>query len=278
MLKAKWTLCCICILCILVGCGRNIPTIEPGLLQSKQSVLLLTPANLPEPVHTLLGQMLTRWRDQQHIAYEWMPSLSALQEEQVAKMKAGSYDVIIVVGSELTKSVAAAAAAMTDKKWILLEDQLASAVTPLEGNHISLRHIPTGLVYQEWDEWVRQQLVTGRMIEWVTTAAHPIPSDWAPSEEAERITLTDATGWFAQLQFQVRSHGPSWIVAYAPLEPAVLQRLKALQVPVINMASTGVELLWESIMADVEQQVVNKAFQPGARAYQPTEMKVLKSS
>lgn len=280
MYRVKWTLLCLCFLSLmsLAACGRNIPVIDPALLESKSSILMITRPHLPDALYAQIGQTLNSWRDQHHIAYEWLPGTAALQEEQTAKVRAGAYDYIIVVGTEPVRNLLPLASSMPEKRWIFLDDAMGAAVPAITEKHISLRHVPEGLIQSEWDEWVRQQLVTGRMIEWVTTAAYPIPADWAPSEEAECITLADANGWFQQLQFQVKSHGPAWIVTYAPIDSASMQRLRTLQVPVMNLASTVVDLQWDAILKDIREQLVSHTLKPGSRVYQTNEMKVIKSS
>lgn len=265
------------ILGLLSGCGKNIPAIDPALLQAKSSILVVTGQEMPDDVKTALQTALVNWRDKKQTAFEWMDNTNALTEEQLSKIKTRSYDYILVAGHNLVQNTLPAAANIPERKWVMLDDQLARQSPVVSGSNIMVKLVPEDRFRKEWSEWVSLQLDNGRAIEWVTTSAYPIPSEWAPSEEAEYINLADAEGWYTQFQFQVNSHGPAWIAVFAPLEAAQLQRLKAAQVPVINMAATGIELQWGGILASIEDMMAKKAWTPGIQPYSDAEAKINKN-
>jgi hypothetical protein len=271
---AAWCLI-FCVSLLVSGCGKNIPEIDPVLLQSKNSVLVISKPGLSEPAALLIQKTLGSWRDVQHISYEWMKDVPALKEEQLSKIKATAYDYVIVIGNDLTRQAAESAAAITDKKWVLLDDAYSSP-TSINGSHILWKQTGEGFVEKQWQEWVKQQQVIGKRIEWVTNANNAIPSVWAPSEEAETISLSDAEGWYPQFQHQVRQHAPDWIVVYTPLEASFLQRMKALQVPVINMSATSINLQWETILAALLDSIQNKQWNAGVQTYATQELSVTK--
>lgn len=126
MYRVKWTLLCLCFLSLmsLAACGRNIPVIDPALLESKSSILMITRPHLPDALYAQIGQTLNSWRDQHHIAYEWLPGTGAAQEEQTAKVRAGAYDYIIVVGTEPVRNLLPLASSMPEKRWIFLDDAM----------------------------------------------------------------------------------------------------------------------------------------------------------
>jgi hypothetical protein len=270
--RAAWCL----IFCLWVsGCGKNMPEIDPVLLQSKTSVLVISKKGLSEPAAALIQKTLGSWRDVQHISYEWMKDLPVLEEEQLSKIKSTAYDYVIVVGNDLTRQAAENAGGITDKKWVLLDDALSSP-TSINSPHILWKQTGEGFTEKQWQEWVKQQQVMGKRIEWVTNSNTAIPSVWAPSEEAETISLSDAEGWYPQFQHQVRQHGPDWIVVYAPLEASFLQRMKALQVPVMNISATSINLQWETLLASLLDSIQNKQWNPGVLTYTMQELSVTK--
>lgn len=260
---------------MLAGCGKQIPEIDPALLKSKASILVMTGPELPDDVKNTLQSTLLELRDQKQTSFEWMQNASALTEEQLHQIKARPYDVILVVGHTLVHQLLPTAKQVPERKWVLLDDVIARQSVAQNDQHIILKLVTEEQFHAEWDEWVRQQLVSGRTIEWVTTSAYPIPSEWAPSEEAEMISLADAEGWFTQFQYQVRNSRPSWIAVFAPLEATQLQRLNSMQVPVMNMASTQIELLWPGILSSVREMMVQGRWNAGIQPYTNTEIKIV---
>ncbi|CAG7624116.1 hypothetical protein ACFQI7_03990 [Paenibacillus allorhizosphaerae] len=277
MRLAKTIIVCICIIVTLAACGKNIPAIDPQLLQSKSSVLFITGPAFPEASKNKLNGALVNWRDTNHIAFEWMSDTSELSEQQWNKIKSVSYDYIVVAGHSLIESILPTAQQITSRKWIMLDDQPVQEATEVQSDHIMLKQVPQARLHAEWDVWVRQQLVSGRTIEWVTQSTKPIPSDWAPSEEAEYITLTDAEGWYPQFQFQARQHGANWIVTYVTLDQSVMNRLKNLSIPIVNMAATGIEQQWDAILSGLFDMMQNKSWKPGSQPYADSEVKIVKN-
>ncbi|MGF9711519.1 hypothetical protein [Paenibacillus naphthalenovorans] len=257
------------------GCASQIPEIDPALLESKKSILVITGPEISDPVKNTLQSTLLEWREQKQTSFEWMQNASALTEEQLDHVRTRPYDMILVAGHELVRNVLPEAGKVPERNWLLLDDVIDRQAFAVSEQNISLKLVTEEQLQAEWDEWVRQQLVSGRNIEWVTTSAYPIPSEWAPSEEAEYISLADAEGWFSQLQYQVQANRPSWIAVYAPLEAAQLQRLNTLRVPVMNLASTRIELQWPGILTSVRDMLEQGRWQPGIQPYTNAEIKFI---
>lgn len=273
---ARWITATISMLLIISGCGKNIPEIDPVLIQNKLSVLVMTKPNLQDSTKTAIHNTLLTWRNTQHIAFEWIPDVATISDEQTNKMKSVTYDYIIVVGNELNRQLLPIASSLADKRWILLDDALSHDTAPSPSQNIKWKLTGPDFMENQWAEWVKQQQVIGKSMEWVTVSTNPIPSLWAPSEEAERISLSDAEGWYAPFQQQVKQHGPDWIIVYSPLDNTTLQRMKNLQVPVMNMASTSIEVKWETVFAGLLNQMQNKQWNAGVQGYDPQEIQVFK--
>ncbi|WP_281887540.1 hypothetical protein [Paenibacillus sp. YYML68] len=263
---------------LFTACGKSIPSIDPQLLDSKASVLVVTSSTLAPDAQQQLQTALQEWQSSRLTAYEWMQLSPAqgLTEEQQAELQQRAYDYVVVAGRELIVSLLPYAEQLTDSRWIMLDDRIMRESLPVQGSHIVVHTIVEARLHQEWDEWVRQQLVTDRAIEWVTTQAYPIPSEWAPAEEAEYMTLTDAPGWQQQLQYQLQAHRSSWIVVFAPLDAQQLQRLKAMQVPIANISATAVELQWPAVLESVSRLLAERSWQGGLKPYTEREFKLNK--
>ncbi|OXM84736.1 hypothetical protein CF651_19725 [Paenibacillus rigui] len=267
----------ISLMLLLSGCGKNIPAMDPALLQSKLSVLLISKPNLPENTRTTFAKTLLSWRDNEKISYEWIPDVSTLQEQHINKIKSTAYDYIIVVGSELTVQAQPYAAQIPDKKWVLLDDSISGTNTPvLQDKQTLWKQTGANFMQQQWDDWVRQEQNQGKIIEWVTTNNRAIPSTWAPSEEAEYISYSDADGWYAPFQTLVRQHGPNWIAIYSPVDATLLQRMKNLQVPIMNMSTTAIALNWDVVFAGLLDQMKKQQWTPGLQNYTTQEIQVKK--
>lgn len=278
MSKKRWTtgLMTLCILFVLGGCGKNIPAIDPALLESKISVLIISNENVSDSTKSTLHNAFISWRDSRHIAYDWMADTAVLTEAQITALKTRPYNYVIVIGNDLNRQILPIAASIPTKKWILLDDSVTVDHTPIADKHIVWKQTGQGFIEKQWEEWVKQQQVLGKTMEWVTVGAKPIPSLWAPSEEAETISLSDAEGWFPQFQNQVKKHGPNWIVIYSPLEASSLQRVKNLKVPVVDMTAISIELQWNAILTSLLPTIESNAWVNGNQEYTSQEIQIIK--
>jgi len=259
------------------ACGKQIPDIDPALLQRKASLLVITEPSLSSDARQRLNNALTEWRTTKQLAFEWLTDVKSLSEEQLEHIRTGSFDYIVVAGHELVQATLPQAEAVEGPKWLLLDDRILRQSLTVKGSHISLKAVQEDRLRQEWDEWVRQQIVSERPIEWVTISAYPVPSEWAPAEEAETIHLADAEGWASQFQFAVKAHRPSWIVAFAPLDAAQLQRLRAVQVPVVDINKTTLELQWNELLLSLQAMMNSGSWTPGPRPYEEREIRIQKN-
>ncbi|MEK8130162.1 hypothetical protein WMW72_19850 [Paenibacillus filicis] len=263
------------ILC--TACGKQIPKIDPALLQSKSSLLVVTDPTLSADARQRLQNALTEWRNTKQLAFEWIPDVTSLTAEQLDKIKTTAYDYVFVAGHSLVQSTLPQAEEITNRKWLMMDNQVLRQTLAVKGSHITLKAVQESRLRSEWEEWVRQQIVSDRAIEWVTTSAYPIPSEWAPAEEAETIHLADAEGWQQQFQFAVKAHRPAWIAAFAPLDAAQLQRLRSAQVPVVDMNKTIVDLQWNELLLSLQQTMSTGTWKPGLQPYEEREIRIQKN-
>lgn len=268
----KWTILTL-LVGLLAGCGSSIPAIEPALLQQKISLLVITGPGYPEQADESLTQTLLSWRSKHGITFERWKDVDALGEERQTAIRSKAYDYIVVVGSQLAGQVVQEANAAPDKRWVLLEDSLRGEGTALAlpGN-VSHRVVSSDLLETLWNDWVVEQQESGRVLEWVTTAEYPIPSSWAPSEEAEYVNLADVEGWFPALRSQVSRHRPSYLVVYAPLDAAALQQLQSLRVPMMNLSAASVQIRWDAVYGTLLSDMLNGGWKAGVKPYSESEL------
>ncbi|MCZ8519987.1 hypothetical protein [Paenibacillus caseinilyticus] len=248
-------------------------------MEKKASLLVVTGPSLAEADKTSLQNALVQWQNTKHLSYEWVQdadSTKVWSPDMIAKAGSRGYDYIVVTGHDLSRSALPAAQQTTARKWLLLDDGLTRDTVQVSGGHIQLKMVQDAEFRALWDPWVKEQTGSGRTIEWVTTSSYPVPSEWAPSEEAEYVSLADAEGWYTPFQQQVRRHGPAWIAVYAPVDEAMVQRMRNLQIPVMNLAGTKVQLQWNGILTLLQETIDGKPWTSGIQPYTESEAKIIK--
>ncbi|WP_248926305.1 hypothetical protein [Paenibacillus hamazuiensis] len=245
-------------------------------MDKKPAILMVTGANLSPEAQASVQKALPVWRQTQNISYEWISGAQNLQEI-TGKIQTVPYDYVITVGNGLSEQALPLSAQMPDKKWVLLDDDFPGSVVQSVYGHVTYKRADPALRQNVWDDWVKQQQNLGLPIEWITETSKPIPSAWAPSEEADHIVYTDGGNpWFNQLSLQTRQHGARWIVTYTPIEGASLQRLKSLNIPVVNMAQDKLELNWDVILSGILDNIVKNSDPSGIQYYSNSEASVTK--
>lgn len=258
---------------LLCSCGKNIPTLSQEELDQKHAALMITPAHFPDSAKAVVQKQLMSWRQTAGVSYEWVPDVEEIQDDLIQKIKNTSYDYIIVIGNGLDDQILPVAEQLNDKKWLLLNDDFSDRTPNVQGQHIAYRRTSSILFQSQWDDWVQQQQAQGKDIEWITTASKPIPSIWAPSEEADHIVYIDGGNpWFNQLVFQVREHRPQWLVTYTNLDETGMKRLKSLNIPVMNMAASKLQLNWDLILGQTLDTIVKNNWRSGLLLYSNEEV------
>jgi hypothetical protein len=269
------------LLSIITGCGnRGIPVIKQELMDKKLSVLMLSSAALSESAKQSVGTALQKWRSANYISYDWIKDLNAVDDSVITKLKTSTYDYIYVIGNELFPSAnGVIGQGLTMGKWTLLQSQLdvnGTASTVID--QASFLQIDTHQVENLKNKWIQDLLAQNVAVEWVTRSDHPIPSAWAPSEEADHIILIDNNEqWFQQLNFQTRQHLASWIIFYSPVTEAQLQKAKTIGIPVMDISrALSAELNWTQILDNRLAVMISHTWQKGGLNYNEKELTELK--
>ncbi|MDR6552750.1 hypothetical protein [Paenibacillus qinlingensis] len=280
MHKKRLILILILLSSFLASCGnRGIPAIKQELLDQKMSVLMLSSAGLTPPAKEAIGQALKSWRDANSIAYDWVQDLNALDENVVSKLKTKSYDYIYVVGNELFPSAnETMALGLSASKWTLLQSQpFAGGSAGAVNEQAAVLQLDPQQMETLKNNAIQNLIFQNTVIEWVTQPDRPIPSVWAPSEEADHIVFLNNTQWFQQLTLQVHQHHATWVVFYNPVEEAQLQRAKNLGVSVLDYTGAlTADLNWKQVLDNRLAMMKTHAWQKGVQTYNAQELKELK--
>ncbi|WP_141692580.1 hypothetical protein [Paenibacillus pectinilyticus] len=268
-------------ICLLAGCGnRGIPVINQDMLNQKISVLVLSSASVTASASDPISQALNTWRDANGIAYEWVKDLTVLDDNVVSKLKTKSYDYIYVVGNELFASAnETMKLGLSSSKWTFLQSQpFAEGSAVVLDNQASLLQVDTQQMETMKNKWIQDLLFQNVAVEWVTQSTRPIPSAWAPSEEADHIVLLDNNPqWYQQLVFQINQHRASWVIFYSPADPAQIQKAKSIGVSVMDFSGAlSADLNWTQILDNRLAIMKAHSWQSGTQNYNLQELKELK--
>lgn len=259
------------------GCGRTLPDIDAGTLASKKSVLVLAAPSLTDEEEQEIRSAAALVARENKLALEWVPDAGELTPDLAAKFRNPSVDSIIAVGNELLPQAAEEAENQTGKRIVLLGsglDRSASAGGLPE--HLMVRSLDEGRKNAVWNDWVQLQKANGLNVLWITRTTSGIPSEWVPSEEADRILQRDiypGDSWFPQLSFQAQSLPAHMIALYTPLEEAELAKVKSLKLPIVDIgAGIGYRYRWDTVIRNAISSVLEQSWTGGEKPYTDQEV------
>ncbi|WP_442600883.1 hypothetical protein [Paenibacillus sp. KN14-4R] len=264
---------------VLTACaGRGLPSISAEMLANKKSVLFITSPSVGSSIKSTIQSVLPNWREAHQITYDWIQDVQEINDDVKNQVKDKAYDYIYVIGNDLLASTVKAASELPKSKWSLLQNQSNVDMSSIQDQaNLSVMSVDTSILKPQIESWVQAKITARTSIEWVTTASKPIPSAWAPSEEADHIVLLDNNPeWFKQLKFQLSNHHSEWIVLYSPADASVVQKLKTIGIPVMNVNASTADLNWDEIMKNSVQSIVDNSWKSGLKSYNANELKELK--
>lgn len=276
--RCLWTAACSVVL-FVSGCGRALPAIDAAALANKKALLVITSGSVTDEENTKIRNTAMEIAKAQSIALEFVPKTPSLTEELSARMKAGPFDGVIAVGNELVTGTVEAAQNTPAKHFVLLGNGLDRMELPanLPGN-LLVERLDDARKTAVWDDWVKRQKTAGMNVLWITRSSNPIPPSWAPSEESDRVLSLDVYSgdtWFPQLVYQTQALQAQWIALYTPLEPAQLNKLKNLRIPVLDMtAGLAVRYDWTTILKDSIGASLSKDWKGGSNGYTDQEVQL----
>jgi hypothetical protein len=264
---------------LFTACGFALPEAPTSIVELKKSVLVLTDPTMDVKTQDIIKKTLNQWKQTNLIAYEWIQHVNVVDNLLIQKINRTPYSYIIVLGNALQPTGLAAAAKVQDKRWIMLSNGLNPKLgTVPPPDNVSLYLIKPIDPAEQWASWVNQQFTLGASILWVTRTNEPIPTQWAPSEEADHILFIDQfldPAWFNQLSFQVRSIKPNWIVLYTALESATVQRISSLGIPIVDFRATSTFTWnWDAVLAEQLAVIHSNRFDKGIRYYNPQQVNI----
>jgi len=276
-MKARWVAVWFLMIFVLTACVHTLPAASPDLLQQKPSVLMVTASGLSSQAEDIVGTVLQTWNQQQMIAYDWLRKIQTMENDQVqADIKNKSYDYIFVVGNELLPQAAEISAKYPESRWVFMQDGPGSAEWAASANAMTWT-LDTALIKPVWDQWVREQTSQGVSLEWITRQDRPIPLEWAPSEEEDHILPVDLYGnqWYPQLIFQISRNKPKWLIVYANLDENQYKRIRGLNIPIVDMASSrAVSVRWDLVWPQQLAMIKKGAWEKGTHSYLREQMQI----
>lgn len=265
---------------LVSACGRTIPAIQPELLHSKKSVLLLTGASLSEPQSQEIANAALESARKQPFALETVTRTASITPELLTEIKTKPFDAVIAAGDELFSDLLTLSQEQTDKRFLLLQSGPVAAPVPAAiPANVSMKQIDGKAAFAQWDEWVKLQRASGMNLLWVTRTTSPVPSEWAPSEEADAVLQLDVypeDQWLTQLTYQARQIQAPWIVFYSEVDAKTANKIKTLRIPIMDMnGGTSVSYHWSSIMTQEIAGLLAENWKGGAgSSYTPEQVTV----
>lgn len=265
---------------LLASCNRTIPAASADLLKEKKSLLLITAASVAQEETERIGTTLRKTAASEQIAFEWVKQASAFGAALAEQTSAKPYDRVLVIGEELFAGAAEAAKTQRDKRFTLFQASRYAAALPSVSDlpNVKWKRLDERSLLSPWDDWVASQRALGLNLLWVNRTAEPVPSAWAPSEEAETIFTIDQypdSEWFSQLSYQAHSIQANWIVLYSPVEAAVANRIKTLRIPLLDLnGGLSVEYVWETILQEELRGIKTDDWHGGTVPYSDQEIRI----
>lgn len=266
---------------ILASCNRTIPAASMEQLKEKKSVLLITAASVSKEENDQIGSTLQTEAMANKIAFEWVNQATEFDKTLSERTAAKPYDRVLVVGEELFEGAVEAAKTDTTKRFSLFQanHNLVPASVPDLAN-LRLNGLDGNRFIAEWDGWVKTQRELGSNILWINRTQAPVPAQWAPSEEADMIFTIDQfpdNEWFSQLSYQTRNIQANWIVLYSSVDSAIVNRIKTLRLPLLDMnGGLSVSYAWDGIIKEELRKTKSEEWKSGTVVYTDQEAQVIR--
>lgn len=257
------------------GCGRTLPAIDAATLDSRKAALILAgPSLTPEETEEIRRAAVDKAAGDK-TALEFVANSSTNQDELASIIGNGKFDSIIGAGSELTPPLSQLAAASPDIRFVVLTNGVSAAVPAQFPANMLLKKLDDTLKTGLWDNWVQLQKASGLTILWIQKTGFPVPAEWSPSEEADKVLSLDiypGDTWFPQLTYQISAVKPNLIALYTAVDDAVLAKIKTLKLPVVDtVGGLSAQYRWGNIVPGVIASSLGPAPKAGIELYTAEE-------
>lgn len=257
------------------GCGRTLPAIDAATLDLRKATLVLAGSSLTpeetEEIRRTAGEKAAA----EKIALEFVANSSTNPDDLASIIGKGKFDSIIGAGSELASPLSQLAVNDPDTRFIVLGNGITAAAPDQMPANMLLKKLDDTRKTGLWDNWVQLQKASGLTVLWIQRTGSPVPAEWSPSEEADKVLSLDiypGDTWFPQLTYQVSAVKPNMIALYTAVDDAVLTKIKTLKLPVVDtLAGLSAQYRWSTILPEVIASSVGPAPKGGTELYTPEE-------
>jgi hypothetical protein len=234
------------------GCGRTLPAIDAATLEARKAALVLTGASLTPEETEEIRQAAGEKAAADKIALEFVVNTSTNPDELASIIGKGKYDSIIGAGSELAEPLSKLAAGLPESRFVVLGNGVNTAVPESMPANLMIKRLDDAHKTRLWDNWVQLQKASGLAVLWIQRTGSPVPAEWSPSEEADKLLSLDiypGDTWFPQLTYQVSAVKPSMIALYTAVDDAVMAKIKTLKLPVVDtVGGLSAQYRWGTIL------------------------------
>ncbi len=257
------------------GCGRTLPAIDAATLDLRKATLVLAGSSLTpeetEEIRRTAGEKAAAGK----IALEFVANSSTNPDDLASIIGKGKFDSIIGAGSELAQPLSQLAVNDPDTRFVVLGNGITAAAPDQMPANMLLKKLDDTRKTGLWDNWVQLQKASGLTVLWIQKTGSPVPAEWSPSEEADKVLSLDiypGDTWFPQLTYQISAVKPNMIALYTAVDDAVLAKIKTLKLPVVDtVAGLSAQYRWSSILPEVMASSLGPAPKGGTELYTPEE-------
>ncbi len=257
------------------GCGRTLPAIDAATLESRKAALVLAGSSLTPEETEEIRQAAGDKAAAEKIALEFVANSSTNPDELASIIGKDKFDSIIGAGSELAPPLSQLAGNDPDTRFVVLSNGITAAVPDQMPANMLLKKLDDTRKTGLWDNWVQLQKASGLTVLWIQRTGSPVPAEWSPSEEADKVLSLDiypGDTWFPQLTYQVSAVKPSMIALYTTVDDAVLAKIKTLKLPVVDtVGGLSAQYRWSSILPEVMASSLGPAPRGGTELYTAEE-------
>lgn len=264
---------------LLSGCGRTLPVIDAETLNKKKSVLVLVDSSVSAEAAAIIRQASTGKARAEQISMEIVDKPSTNTADLSSTINKNKYDSIIAIGNELLTPLAQLAEQTQDSQFVLLQDGLGNKMQGASPPPNVYRKLPDpNRPLTLWQDWVNMQRASGINVMYVSRTTQPLPADWVPSEEADRLLQLDifpGDTWLPQLSYQISATKANSIALYTPVDETALSKIRSLKLPVTDMVlGLNTQYNWKKIVEDSIQQSLSTDWKSGEAYYTEDEMAI----
>lgn len=263
------------------GCGRTLPAIDAETLAQKKAVLVLADDSLTGEETAQIEKAASEKAAADHISLEFVAKTSTNPDALSSTIRANHYDSVIAAGNGLVAPLAELAQKEPKLHFVLLGNGLsAPSGSPAASGNTYIKKLDESGKNTVWNDWVQLQKASGMNVLWVSRTDAPVPSEWVPSEEADKLLQLDiypGDTWFPQLTYQAAAAKANIIALYTPVDEAILNKIRSLKLPVTDtVQGLKAQYNWQNIIQSSISRSLSADWKGGEEYYSAEEAGIIR--